>query len=141
VIDPKIDEEFEDELEAIATEAAQEAAEQVTRELAEEGFALESESEFDEIDPAPEPSDEDDELGPLDGLTQELTYSDEDEVAETIPTDDDGYLAPVEGGADEPLVVVQDYDPADPGAPIAEPQKVLKPHDRIQRKRDRGSRE
>jgi len=104
------------------------------------------ESEFDEVDPAPELSDdsgyaEDDELGPLDDLTQELVYPDEDEVAETIPTDDDGYLAPVEGGDEEPVVVVQDYDPSDPGAAIAEPQKVLKPHDRIARKRARGSRE
>lgn len=64
----------------------------------------------------------------------------EDEVASVASTDDDGYLIPPES-EDEGLVVVQDFDPADPGAPIAEPQKVLRPHDRIQRKRDRGHRE
>ena len=109
--------------------------------------------------------DEDDELGPLEVLTEELTYEDpietqtfapldpigdesefdEQEVAGELPTDEDGYLDPetalVQDEAVTGTVVVQDFDPTDPGAEIAEPQKVLKPHDRIARKRARGSRE
>jgi len=68
-----------------------------------------------------------------------------DEIAGSIPADEDGYLdtetALVQDEAVVGTVVVMDFDPTDPGAPIAEPQKVLKPHDRIARKRDRGSRE
>ena len=69
-------------------------------------------------------------------------YFDDEEVAGKLSADEDGYLDPTslpEAGAG--TVVVQDFDPADPGAEIAEPQKVLKPHDRIARKRARGSRE
>ena len=145
----------------------------------------ELETVVDEL-PVLEPAlEEDDELGPLDDLTEELTndgrltddeldemsdvfpvtpeeeaaidaaliedpietqtFAPLDEIAGSIPADEDGYLdtetALVQDEAVTGTVVVMDFDPADPGAPIAEPQKVLKPHDRIQRKRDRGSRE
>ena len=76
---------------------------------------------------------------------------DAEELAEPLPTDEDGYLTPptLEETTPQESVVVQDFDPADPGAEIAEPQKVLdtrtdkvlRPHDRIARKRARGSRE
>ena len=73
------------------------------------------------------------------------TFAPLDEIAGSIPADEDGYLdtetALIQDEAVTGTVVVMDFDPADPGAPIAEPQKVLKPHDRIARKRDRGSRE
>lgn len=60
-----------------------------------------------------------------------------------VPTTEDGFLdtAQLLPTADPETVIVQDFDPTDPGAPLAEPQKVLKPHDRIARKRARGSRE
>ena len=53
----------------------------------------------------------------------ELEETSEDEVAEVLPTDDDGFITPPEPEADE-TVVVQDFDPADPGAEIAEPVAV-----------------
>lgn len=76
--------------------------------------------------------------------------SDEIETQTFGPLDD--YL-PVPLVEEAGTVVVQDFDPTDPGAEIAEPTKVmspldslartkvLQPHDRVQRKRDRGSRE
>jgi len=67
--------------------------------------------------------------------------ADAEDVGFTAGADEEGYLVLPETEADEDMVIVQDFDPADPGAEIAEPQKVLKPHDRIARKRDRGSRE
>ena len=36
--------------------------------------------------------------------------------------------------ADESMVVVADFDPANPGQELAEPTKVLKPNDRLARK-------
>lgn len=61
----------------------------------------------------------------------------ESDAAATIPNDADGYLDPdAIPDPEEGTVVVQDFDPTDPEAPLAEPTKVLKPHDRIARKRE-----
>jgi hypothetical protein len=75
-----------------------------------------------------------------DPLTAPVPTNEGYEERIVIAVDGDGFLLPP-AQEEDGTVVVQDYDPTNPGAPIAEPQKVLRPHDRIQRKRDRGSRE
>lgn len=48
----------------------------------------------------------------------------------------DDYLDPsrLATEADESMVVVADFDPANPGQELAEPTKVIKPNDRLARK-------
>lgn len=48
----------------------------------------------------------------------------------------DDYLDPsrLTAEADESMVVVADFDPANPGQELAEPTKVLRPNDRLARK-------
>lgn len=49
----------------------------------------------------------------------------ESEVAGTIPADDDGYLVAPQTPTDEGTIVVEDFDPFNPGQELAEPTKVL----------------
>lgn len=72
------------------------------------------------------PLPEDAELLSEDTPAGELPAEDvtEEEIDQVLATDDDGFITPPEPEADDATVVVQDFDPADPGAPLAEPQAV-----------------
>lgn len=61
--------------------------------------------------------------------------------AEGFPDGDERFILVPEPEDFSSEIVVQDFDPLTPDAELAEPQKILKPHDRIARKRERGSRE
>lgn len=49
----------------------------------------------------------------------------DEQVLDTLPTDTDGYIVPPEA-EESGTVVVEDFDPANPGQELAEPVKVLR---------------
>lgn len=67
--------------------------------------------------------------------------ADAEDAGFTAGADEEGYLVLPETEADEVMVIVQDFDPADPGAEIAEPQVVSTREHRTSRqiRKDRNS--
>ena len=62
---------------------------------------------------------------PVEGTDGGPVLDTESDVAGELATDDDGFLVPPAEDAEAGTVVVQDFDPSDPGAELAEPQKVM----------------